>query len=462
MQRLQQTLYIVCFLCLSIGSATAQAPSALSSSKTHYSYFVDFIASRNPIVHQNALKHIKSNWTESDEILLLETIYNLRSYRNSDTLLKLLQEQTGRHFDYDFNAWYAYIWSKPQAYNAAYFDFKAELHKYRDPKFYNYFKNRSKSSLIRLDEVRWGGVLQDGIPPLRNPKMIAAKAANYLEDDHVVFGIEVNGDFRAYPKRILAWHELFTDTVGNTPVAGVYCTLCGTVILYKTTHKGIQYNLGTSGFLYRSNKLMYDAATQSLWSTSLGKPVIGPLVSKNIQLDYLSVVTTTWGAWKRLHPNTKVLSLKTGYDRNYDEGVAYKAYFSTDDLMFNTSKTNTALKNKDEVLVIKRPKATQDVVAIASKFLKNKPLYYNTINNTNFVVLTDTSGAHRTYLNKNTVFKSYDSASKTLIAKDGSSWKVNENSLVQQDSGKVLERLHSYNAFWFGFFAAHPNVRLIK
>ena len=75
-----------------------------------------------------------------------------------------------------------------------------------------------------------------------------------------MFGLAVNGDVRAYPRRILGWHEMFVDEVGGVPVAGVYCTLCGTMILYKTEVEGVNHELGTSGFLYRSNKLMYDQA----------------------------------------------------------------------------------------------------------------------------------------------------------------------------------------------------------
>src|SRR6266851_4811865 len=112
--------------------------------------------------------------------------------------------------------------------------------------------------------------------------MISAKEANYLADDNVVYGLVVNGDTRAYPKRILAWHEMFTDTIGGVPVAGVYCTLCGSMILYETSVGGTQHFMGTSGFLYRSNKLMYDRATQSLWSTLEGEPVVGPLLGKGI------------------------------------------------------------------------------------------------------------------------------------------------------------------------------------
>ena len=92
-------------------------------------------------------------------------------------------------------------------------------------------------------------------------------------------GISLGDDVRAYPKRILAWHEMFVDTVGGISVAGVYCTLCGTMILYETTRNGVDHELGTSGFLFRSNKLMYDRATQSLWNTLWGKPVIGPLAA---------------------------------------------------------------------------------------------------------------------------------------------------------------------------------------
>ena len=83
--------------------------------------------------------------------------------------------------------------------------------------------------------------------------MIKATEVEYLDNDNVVFGIKINGDARAYPKRILAWHEMFVDTVGGTHVTGVYCTLCGAVILYDSSHDDKTYELGTSGFLYRSN-----------------------------------------------------------------------------------------------------------------------------------------------------------------------------------------------------------------
>jgi len=290
--------------------------------------------------------------------------------------------------------------------------------------------------------------------------MISIKAADYLDDDNIVFGIEINGDARAYPKRILAWHEMFTDNIGGVEIAGVYCTLCGTVIPFRTNHKGTQYTLGTSGFLYRSNKLMYDKATQSMWSTTRGTPVLGPLVGKGIELEFESVVTTTWGEWRKRHPDTTVLSLTTGHQRDYGEGVAYKEYFSTDRLMFNTPFKDDRLKNKREILALRFAAAPDEQLAIDTEFLDSNHVYENKIGQQAFVVLTDKTGANRVYDPKGLAFKSYDRDS-LAVADDGSQWQVEEQWLVAQD-GRKLPRLPYHRAFWFGWRAAFPETQLIN
>ena len=301
---------------------------------------------------------------------------------------------------------------------------------------------------------------QDGIPPLRQPKMLRASEADYLEDDNIVFGIEVNGDVRAYPKRILAWHEMFVDTVGGVEVAGVYCTLCGTVILYETEAAGLSHTVGTSGFLYRSNKLMYDKATQSLWNTIKGEPVLGPLVDKGIALQHQSVVTTTWGEWKRRHPGTQVLSLDTGHRRDYGEGVAYHEYFATDRLMFNTPYNDQRLKNKDEVLALRFKSNPHEQLAISAKYLKDKPVYMDRIGDQNILVLTDKSGGNRVYDPGGVRFKSFD-GNVTAIDETGKSWRLTESKLVSADN-EALKRLPYSRAFWFGWHATYPKSRLVK
>ena len=290
--------------------------------------------------------------------------------------------------------------------------------------------------------------------------MLAAQDAGYLEDDHIVFGISVNGDARAYPKRILAWHEMFVDTVGGVPVAGVYCTLCGTVILYRTEHDGVHHRLGTSGFLYRSNKLMYDLATQSLWSTMRGTPVVGPLVGKGIVLERGSVVTTTWGEWRRRHPGTRVLSLDTGYMRDYAEGAAYRDYFATDALMFQVPVLDRRLKNKDEVFTLLLARHPEAPLAIAAAFLAANPVHHDAIEGTALVVLTDPSGANRAYASEDVTFARYD-GDRRVEDETGTIWTMDEYALTAED-GRVLHRIPAQRAFWFGWYAAFPNTRLVR
>ena len=155
--------------------------------------------------------------------------------------------------------------------------FKADVMAVIDPNFRLFLKPGVEHE-IRLEEIVWGGVKKDGIPALTNPKHIAAADATYLDDDELVFGIEIAGDARAYPLRILDWHEMLNDVVGGVPVTLAYCTLCGSGILYDARVPGHDepFVFGSSGFIYRSNKLMYDQATHSLWHQFTGRPVVGP------------------------------------------------------------------------------------------------------------------------------------------------------------------------------------------
>jgi hypothetical protein len=170
--------------------------------------------------------------------------------------------------------------------------------------------------------VSWGGVLIDNraydttdepcncIPAADNPQVSSADDATWLKDDDVIFGIEVNGEYRAYPRRIMEVREMVNDTLGGRHLGIPYCTLCGAAQAYFTDQlpEGIERPvLRTSGLLIRSNKVMYDLTTYSVLDTFKGNAVTGPLYEKGIKLKQASVVTSTWGAWKKAHPETTVL-----------------------------------------------------------------------------------------------------------------------------------------------------------
>jgi len=405
--------------------------------------------------------HIKRNWQDSYAPILIESLRFTRDDDRRKIYTSILSEKTGLSKNSDLSKYWQWTWSRPYQPHPEYDDFKAYLYQHVDTRFKEYFDENPKSA-IRLDEIRWGGVLRDGIPPLKNPKILEVGQASYLSDKDVVFGVYFNGRARAYPKRILAWHEMVKDVVGEKSINGVYCTLCGSMIVYDTKFKGKHYELGTSGFLYRSNKLMYDHKTKSMWSTIEGKPVVGPLVGKGIQLKPLTVVTTTWGEWKKRHPKTTVLSLDTGHQRDYGEGVAYRAYFSTDRLMFQVPDQlkDKRLKNKSSVLALRFGSKSNDKVAFSPKFLRKNPVYNHQHEKTKVVILTDKSGASRVYQSDKTNFKKWDQ-SQTAIDDQGQSWTLTETGLTNP-TGKTLPRFPSHNAFWFGWVSAYPGTQLIK
>ncbi|MEN0000569.1 MAG: DUF3179 domain-containing (seleno)protein [Pseudomonadota bacterium] len=181
--------------------------------------------------------------------------------------------------------------------------------------------------------VSWGGVLIDDraydttdeacncIPAADNPEVSSADEATWLEDDDVVFGIEINGEARAYPRRIMEVREMVNDTLGGRDLGIPYCTLCGSAQAYFTDNMpdGVERPvLRTSGLLIRSNKVMYDIETRSVFDTFLGTAVTGPLAEKGIKLQQATVVTTDWGTWKRTHPNTTVLVEALALGRDFD------------------------------------------------------------------------------------------------------------------------------------------------
>jgi len=179
--------------------------------------------------------------------------------------------------------------------------------------------------------ISWGGVLIDNraydktddgcncIPAADNPEVSSAEDATWLKDSDIVFGIEVNGEARAYPRQIMEVREMVNDTLGGRDLGIPYCTLCGAAQAFFTDElpAGIERPvLRTSGLLSRSNKVMYDLNTHSIFDTFLGRAVTGPLAEKKLALKQVSVVTSDWGSWKREHPNTTVLLERYALGRN--------------------------------------------------------------------------------------------------------------------------------------------------
>jgi hypothetical protein len=345
---------------------------------------------------------------------------------------------------FDWMLWQEY---NPQIVpHRSFIDVKRHLYLQIDPNFDVFLKPKHLQRdrmKIRLEEITWGGVRKDGIPALDNPTMIAAAAASYMNPDDLIFGVSINGDTRAYPLRIMGWHEMFNEVIGGVPVALAYCTLCGSGILFetKTPNRPNPLIFGSSGFLYRSNKLMFDRTTHTLWNQFTGKPVSGRLVDSGIELVQRPVVITTWDEWKTANPETRILSQQTGYDRDYGSGVVYNAYFASDDLMFPTQVDQSKHKQKDYVFGIRKFGGAK---AWPLKAFTDKNVINDAILDTNLVLIGDAkTRTVRAYERQNLIFDAN-------LTADGTQWTATEDALTDPD-GRQLQRIAGHIAYWFAW-----------
>jgi hypothetical protein len=219
-------------------------------------------------------------------------------------------------------------WDIPEP--PGYVEWKRRPYEVIEPAWQPFFDDPDADIDWRL--VSWGGVLIDDrprdavhlpcpegcIPALDEPGLTGAEGGDWYDDDRIVFGVVVSGEARAYPKHIMEVHEMVNDEIGGRRIAIPYCTLCGSAQAWFTDleTRGIAtLELRTSGLLSRSNKVMFDLETFSLFDTFLGVGLSGP--HQGVELDQASVVTSTWGAWKLAHPNTTIVAQDGGIGRAY-------------------------------------------------------------------------------------------------------------------------------------------------
>lgn len=137
---------------------------------------------------------------------------------------------------------------------------------------------------VELSEIRSGGPPRDGIPSIDNPHFLPAGAITDLDAQEPVLSLVVNGDARAYPLRVLIWHEIVNDVVGGVPVAVTYCPLCNTAIVFDRRLDGMVLDFGTTGKLRHSDLVMYDQQTESWWQQYTGEAIIGRLAGRRLSI----------------------------------------------------------------------------------------------------------------------------------------------------------------------------------
>jgi hypothetical protein len=274
---------------------------------------------------------------------------------------------------------------------------------------------------IPLDEISDGGPGKDGIPSIDNPHFFTVEEADQalMRNGDRVLGFVSNNQARAYPIKILNWHEIVNDRVGGNPVVISFCPLCGTGMVFDANVKNRNLKFGVSGLLYQSDMLLYDHQTESLWSQIKSESVTGPMTGTRLRL--LASTHTNWGAWKKMHPQTKVLSDQTGFQRSYDLDP-YQGYESSSRLMFDVSLKDSKYHPKEKVIGIE---------------LGGKAKAYA------FSELSRIRSPVKDVFNKIPIEIYFDRKNQTAVIRDG------ENN-----------ELPSVVGFWFAWNAFHPTTKV--
>ncbi|NNL85618.1 MAG: DUF3179 domain-containing protein, partial [Myxococcales bacterium] len=184
-------------------------------------------------------------------------------------------------------------------------------------------------SSIPVDQILRGGPPRDGIPALVDPE-VSADPTTWPPETSIV-GVVIDGKARAYPIALLNWHELVNDRLGEQPILVSYCPLCGTAMVFSRRFSNGTHEFGVSGLLYRSDLLMYDRTTDSLWSQISAEAVTGPSLGKRLTL--LPSRMMRWGDWQGRHEASTILTRATGYPRDYDRSP-YGGYNRSEELAF--------------------------------------------------------------------------------------------------------------------------------
>lgn len=191
-----------------------------------------------------------------------------------------------------------------------------------------------------------GGIPKDGVRVLDLPDLLSVGQVDALAKNRRrkllvsrdrVIGVSIAGHARAYPLRLMSWHEVVNDTLAGVPIAVTYNPLCEAVVVFDRRVAGEECGFGVSGLLYNSNLLMYDrrpaGATESLWSQLQARAIAGPAAARGESLAVLPAALVHWAAWRAEHPATSVLAplreLAQEYRRN-----PYGSYSSSDLLRF--------------------------------------------------------------------------------------------------------------------------------
>lgn len=300
------------------------------------------------------------------------------------------------------------------------------------------------------ENVQSGGPPKDGIPSIDEPEFWTADEADgELDDRDVVFGLARNGEVKAYPQKVLVWHEITNDVVGDEPVSVSYCPLTGTAMGFR---RG-ETEFGVSGKLLNNNLVMYDRETDSRWPQVLGTAISGEFEGESLQ--EFRLIWTTWKRWKAAHPETKVLSDETGYVRNYgsDPYGSYvpnpSGYYTRDSTLFPPLQRDDRLPAKT---VVMGARTEGKRLAFEKDALRENGLLSGSVGGTSYLAVYEPE-LDTAYVYRNTDGASFSYEDGQAVAGDGT---------AHHPAELPLDRVYAFDAMWFAWSGFYPGTEVVS
>lgn len=306
--------------------------------------------------------------------------------------------------------------------------------------------------LIPKGEVL-SGAATDAIPALTDPEMIPAAEGTYIDDTDLVIGYVNGNDARAYPHKILDWHEIINDNVSGREIAITHCPLTRTSVGWEREYNGVATTFGVSGLLYQTNLMPYDRTTRSIWSQQALLSVNGSHIGTKVETFH--IVETTWATWKALYPNTTVVSLNTGHDRNYQR-YPYGDYRQSSGLLFNVRVTDSRLPQKERVLGIIK---NEEAKLYQFKSFEEDKIITDSFNGTNFTIIGSKSSNILMAFKEKQIgdevlnFELINSFQNPIIMRDqlGNEWDVFGKAVTGPNAGEQLESVDAFVGMFFSW-----------
>jgi hypothetical protein len=329
---------------------------------------------------------------------------------------------------------------------------------------------------VEVDSIVSGGPPPDGIRPIDEPAVVAASSVEFLCDTEAVIALEIDGEHRAYPNRILTRHEIVNDTLGGVPVTVAYCPLCSSAVAYDRRVGERIVDFGTSGSLYQSALVMYDRQTESLWSHFTGEAIVGHLAGT--QLDLITVQTVAWADWREAHPEGTVLAPdSTGGTYGDNPYPGYETSSGPLSPSFVQEPIDDRLPAKDRVLGVR---LGDDSVAIELSRLRAERVIAFELGGESIVawlqpgLASPLEGAQVVAgrdIGATGAFvpRAEDGTALTFVASDegfedeqtGSRWNVLGEAVEGPLSGGQLESLEHVDTFWFAWSSYQPGTEIL-